>query len=292
MSKAKRFFSILVIFLMMFSLFAEEALEEVLPENTEYTESSENTDSQILETESSVVEVAEPEEDPYYAGWRITVPATVESSNRCEIGTFDGKKATVIMSSGLLSDAQLETVGRALDIAWAVPGLDVKLATVFVENDKNFRFVLYPSSLVYRSTQLLEYLPSGLTFTYNTALFYDIVLKVRDLVPRVTGAYVSPDDLVSALYKATIVPDLYMYDNDLVERVERLEKALLALSQKGFYAKPYQVDESLIQYVKNKYNENKNITKKDITAALKADGIKYKMSDIDTIFVILLGIYE
>ena len=67
---------------------------------------------------------------------------------------------------------------------------------------------------------------------------------------------------------------------------------MLALSQKGFYTKPYQIDESLIQYVKNKYNENKNITKKDIAAALKADGIKYKMSDIDTIFVILLGIYE
>ena len=72
MSKAKRFFSILVIFMMMFSLFAEDTLEEVLPENTEYTENLENSDAQIPETDIGNVEITE--EDPYYAGWKITVP--------------------------------------------------------------------------------------------------------------------------------------------------------------------------------------------------------------------------
>ncbi|MBO4731186.1 MAG: hypothetical protein J5597_00065 [Spirochaetaceae bacterium] len=289
MSKTKKLFFILIVFLLIHTVFAEELLEDVASTVVADTENSE-----YAAPESGEIPVEEPvvEENPFYEGWKITVPATLENSNRCEIGTYDGKKATVIMNSGLLTNVQLDAIGRALDAAWALPGLDVKLATVFAENDKNFRFVLYPSSLRYGNTQLVEYLPSGLTFSYNTALFYDVVLKVWDLVPRVTGAYVSPDDFVAALYKATIVPDLYMYDNDLVERVERLEKALLSLSTKSFFAKPYQIDESLIQYVKNMYNANKNITKKDVTAALKTDGIKYKMSDIDTIFVILLGIYE
>ena len=58
------------------------------------------------------------------------------------------------------------------------------------------------------------------------------------------------------------------------------------------YSKHYEIDPGLIQIVKKLYSENSNITKKEVTAWLKQQKIKYSQSDIDTIFVVLLGIYE
>lgn len=238
-----------------------------------------------------VEEIKEPEPEPY-EGWKISVPASADAPNVVEIATFDGKTASINVPGGLLTDMQVLYIGRSIDAIWTIPGLYIKQIYVYVESGGKFRFVFIPESFVYNEKELREFLPSGMTFSYDNSLYFDVVLKVDGLRPRVQGIYVSPEDFADSIYRATVVPDLYMYDNELSERVSRLEKALLALSSKGFYARPSVIDEGLIQFVKNMYNENKNITKQEVITELKNQKIKYSTHEVDTIFAVLLGIYE
>lgn len=230
--------------------------------------------------------------DPSYEGWRVSVAATAANPNRVEIATFAGRTASVTVPGGFLSDERLTAIGRALDATWNIPGLTVKQTSVYVETDRKFRFVIFPSSLIYEENELKDFLPSGITFVYDTSLIYDVVLKVNNVKPRVKGTFVSAEDFALLVYRATIFPDLYLYDNDLANRVERLEKAVLSLAPRGFYARPYSISPEVIQFVKNMYNENNNITKKEVIAALKEQKIKYASSDVDAIFAVLFGVYD
>lgn len=227
-----------------------------------------------------------------YKGWRLAENSSLENSNNLEIATFDGRTASIILESFFTSESQLKPIEKALDAVWKIPGMQSDKATVYVENESKFRFVLFPSSFVYKDIELCDYLPSGIAFSYDSSLIYDVALKVGDLLPHVTGAFVSEKDFAELLYRAATLPDLYVNDADLTARVERLEKALLALAPKALYSKPYEIDPELIQKVKILYIENNNITKKEIIARLKQQKVKYSQSDIDTICVVLLGIYE
>lgn len=232
------------------------------------------------------------QKDMPYRGWKIQETAENEKTNTVKIATFDGRTASIHIGDNSNADKILKSIGRALDAAWQIPGMKAEKAAVYVDDSAHFRFVIFPTSFVYKDINLCEYLPSGMAFSYDSSLVYDVVLKVGELMPRVTGILVSEKNLAELLYNAVIAPDIYMYDDNLTARVERLEKALLALAPKSMYSKPYEIDPGLIQIVKKLYSENNNITKKEVTAWLKQQKIKYSQSDIDTIFVVLLGIYE
>lgn len=227
-----------------------------------------------------------------YRGWKIKENSENEKTNVIEIATFDGRIASINIDDNLNLEKILKPIGRALDAAWEIPGMKADRAAVYVEDLSRFRLVVFPTSFVYKDINLCEYLPSGIAFSYDASLVYDVLLKVGDLMPRVTGIFISEKDLAELLYHAVIAPDVYVYDDSLAARVERLEKALLALAPKAMYSKPYEIDPELIQTVKKLYSENNDISKKEVIAWLKQRKIKYTQSDIDTIFVVLLGIYR
>ena len=232
------------------------------------------------------------QKDRPYKGWKIQETAENEKTNVVKIATFDSRIASIHIDENLDVEKILKSVGRALDAAWQLPGMKAEKAAVYVDDSAHFRFVIFPTSFVYKDINLCEYLPSGIAFSYDSSLSYDVVLKVGDVMPRVTGIFVSEKNLAELLYSAAVAPDIYMYDDNLTARVERLEKALLSLASKSMYSKPYEIDPGLIKIVKKLYSENNNITKKEVIAWLKQQKIKYSQSDIDTIFVVLLGIYE
>lgn len=232
------------------------------------------------------------QKDRPYRGWKIKENSENEKTNVIEIATFDGRIASINIDDNLNLEKILKPIGRALDAAWEIPGMKADRAAVYVEDLSRFRLVVFPTSFVYKDINLCEYLPSGIAFSYDASLVYDVLLKVGDLMPRVTGIFISEKDLAELLYHAVIAPDVYVYDDSLAARIERLEKALLALAPKAMYSKPYEIDPELIQTVKKLYSENNDISKKEVIAWLKQRKIKYTQSDIDTIFVVLLGIYR
>lgn len=232
------------------------------------------------------------QEDRPYRGWKIKEISENGKTNVTEIATFDGRIASIYIDESLDLEKIIKPIGRALDAAWEIPGMKAERAAVYVEDQSRFRLVVFPTSFVYKDINLCEYLPSGIAFSKDASLVYDVLLKVGDLMPRVTGIFISEKDLAELLYYAVTAPDIYVHDDNLSARVERLEKALLALAPEAVYSKPYEINPELIQIVKKLYSENNNISKKEVIAWLKQRKIKFSQSDIDTIFVVLLGIYK
>jgi len=213
------------------------------------------------------------------------------SENLYEGTREDGKNVSIFTHSELSSEL-LDKIKNCLNVAWNIPGIEGSKTSVNVEENSTFRFIVYPTALNYENLDLSKYLPVGISFYYDTALFYDVTLKVENLVPKITGAYISPKDLLSELKNVTISPDLYMSDDYILERIARLENAVMALSKKSVFSKIAEVDPALVFAIRSLYNENPNLTSKQILSILKEQGFTVSASDVSAVRLVFLGIID
>lgn len=219
--------------------------------------------------------------------WTITT----KSASVVEGTREDGKKVSIVSSSNISKDV-IKKITNCLDTVWSINGLKGVASTVNVEDNSKFRFVIHPTSLKYGEEELVVYLPSGMAFFYDNALFYDTVVKVGDVLPKITGAYISAKDYVEEIKNASVFPDLYLYDTYILARIEKVEKALMALSKKGIFSKPSEVSPEVVLAVRSLYNSNPDITQKEILSELKSQGISASAGDIAAVYMVYLGIIE
>jgi hypothetical protein len=197
----------------------------------------------------------------------------------------NGRSARVVSDSPLTGeDAAL--IGRCLDAIWAIPGLQGTEASVRAE-EHSFRFVVYPASFTYSGGDFASMLPSGLSFYYRTSLFYDVTLKVGGYSPKVTGAYISPDGFIKNLEAAAAMPELYMYDESVLQRLDRLEAALVAVLAKSV-PKSGVARETMLA-IAGARNANPAITPEETVSALKDQGIKTTVKEVSAVFIVLFG---
>lgn len=199
-------------------------------------------------------------------------------------------KECIIFSDITISSEMQELISNTLDVLWAIPGLSGTKSSVMVDSDNYFFFTIYPESLVYQEIELNDFLPSGLSFRYEYSLFYDATLKVDDYLPRITGAYVSPTGLLDQLYEVTIMPELYVHGDVLLERIARLESAVMALSKKSVFSQPKSVSDDIVLEVVAAYKKNPNITVSEVVSQLKEDGMAVAKKDVEAVFMVYLGI--
>ncbi len=201
-------------------------------------------------------------------------------------------KVVELFSNTRVTAEEITRIGTALNTIWAIPGLTGTRGRVNIEPGDYYHFILYPDSFIYNGIEFKDYMPSGLSFRYDSALFYDITLKVDDFLPRSSGAYVSPDDFLEQLYSVYILPELYLQGDVLLRRIERLESALMAISKKGLFSKSSEVKDEIVIAVVLLHNENPNITIKEATDALKEQGLDASKKDVEAVFMIYLGEFE
>jgi hypothetical protein len=197
----------------------------------------------------------------------------------------NGDRLARVISVEALKAADVELIGNCLNTVWAIPGIAGKDASVRMEGS-GFRLVINPTALVYRGDDLVSKLPGGLGFYYLSGLFYDVTLKVDSFSPKVTGTYVSPDDFLKQLSAAILRPEMYMYDDALLRRVERLEAALMAVIKKS--SAGISVTPEFITAVLSISNEQPGIGAKEITALLKARGIKTNVKEVRAVLMVLV----
>lgn len=212
-------------------------------------------------------------------------------ANQVTLSRDDGKVATAITTTELSLES-VAKIGSALNAAWSMPGLKADKASVQVDTIDSFRFVIYPTEFKYQDIDLKSYLPSGIAFQYNTTLFYDIVLKVKDVMPKISGAYISPDDVLKLMREATIMPERFMSDMNIQERLQKLENAIMAISKKGLFKKASSVSDEVVLAIRSLYNENPKITRDEAAEYLKSQGIEASSSDINAVFMVHLGNIE
>ncbi len=219
--------------------------------------------------------------------WRVVSAETAKT-----VLTDGSGRTCDVFSDAELSGDSVELIGNCLSAIWALPGLTGTEAKVKSDAAGFLHFIIYPESLSYKNVELRDLLPSGLSFKYDTTLFYDVTMKVGNLAPRVAGTYVSPENFLEQLYAASVMPELYLYDSNLLDRVARLEQTLMAISKKGLFSKPAQVDSDIVLAVRNLYNQNPEISVKEATSLLKQQGIAASAADIQAVFMVYLGKFE
>ncbi|MDR2794035.1 MAG: hypothetical protein LBB61_10315 [Treponema sp.] len=196
-----------------------------------------------------------------------------------------GRTASVI-SAAALGRSDIAAIGSSLNTVWAIPGLKGTDASARLDSD-GFRLVAYPTSFIAGGRDLMPFLPSGLSFYFRTSLFYDISLKVNDFIPKVTGAYVSPEGLIRHVSAAILIPEMYLYDQSLMERIERLENALMAALKKA--GPTSGVSSEIVRAVANICNENPGITPEAALKELKTRKFKTSIKEVRAVYFVLFG---
>jgi hypothetical protein len=197
----------------------------------------------------------------------------------------NGRTASVI-SAAALSKGDIAAIGNSLNTVWAIPGLRGTEASVRLDSD-GFRLVAYPTSFVSEGINLMPFLPSGISFYFRTSLFYDISLKVNNFIPKVTGAYISPEGLIRHVSAAILMPEMYLYDQSLLERIERLENALMAALKKA--GPTSGVSSEIVLAVANICNENPDITPEAVLKELKTRKFKTDIKEVRAVYFVLFG---
>ncbi|MDR0785659.1 MAG: hypothetical protein LBE74_07245 [Treponema sp.] len=195
-----------------------------------------------------------------------------------------------VVSANELNDADARVVGASLNAVWAIPGMRGTESSAYMDEkgDGGFRLVVYPESFTNGGEELSGYFPSGMAFYYHTSLFYDISMKVGDFMPKVTGAFVSPDGLIKHVSAAILMPEMYMFDQSLLGRIDRLEKALVAALAKS--APKTGVSPETTLAVLNEYNANPNQNAEAVFAALKKKGLKTNVKEVRAVLWTYFGI--
>ncbi|GMO40154.1 MAG: hypothetical protein Ta2F_16270 [Termitinemataceae bacterium] len=201
----------------------------------------------------------------------------------------DNERTAHVISPQELDETEILLISSNLNTIWGIPGLTGKKSNISVSNDGQLRIVIYPESLNYLETDYTPNLPGGIGFYYNTALFYDVTLKVREYIAKVNGIYISPQDFLKRIALAKMMPDRFLYGDRILARVDRLEKIVLALCAKYPVAK--QIDPSLIVAAVSLYNSNPDILPKDAVKQLTASGIKTNLREVKAIFQVMIGIF-
>ncbi|MDR1073145.1 MAG: hypothetical protein LBL45_05655 [Treponema sp.] len=212
-----------------------------------------------------------------------------EIQGRTEVVTVlagQGGRSVNVVSATALGKNDIAAIGNSLNTVWAIPGLEGVEASVRLDSD-GFRLVVYPTSFRSEGRDLMPFLPSGLSFYFRRSLFYDISIKAGDFIPKVTGAYISPEGLLRHISAAILMPEMYLYDQSLVERVERLENALMAALKKS--APTSGVPSETVLAVANIYNENPGISPEETLKILKARKFKTDIKEVRAVYFVLFG---
>lgn len=212
-----------------------------------------------------------------------------QNSNITTIINSQGKKALII-STQILLDENLQKIYNVLDTIWAISELQGTQASIKIESNARFHLVIYPTELTVNSVSLLPYIPSGLSFYYDNSLFYDVSLKVNDMMPKVKGAYIDSTDFLEQLLLATKMPEWFMSDTHLQNRIALLEKTLIAILNKNWSGKPVPVADEIIKKIIGYYGENPLITEEETLQKLKSEGYQTNLKEIKAVFIVYFGI--
>ncbi|MDR0706550.1 MAG: hypothetical protein LBF60_01555 [Treponema sp.] len=197
-----------------------------------------------------------------------------------------GRRTVSVISAMALEKADIAVIGNSLNTVWAIPGLEGVEASVRLDSD-GFRLVVYPTAFRSEERDLMPFLPSGLSFYFRMSLFYDISIKAGDFIPKVTGAYISPEGLMRHISAAILMPEMYLYDQSLVERVERLENALMAALKKS--APTTGISSEIVLAVANIHNENPGISPEETLKKLKERKFKTNIKEVRAVYFVLFG---
>jgi len=232
---------------------------------------------------------------------------TVESE------TAKGEKVTIVLKDGA---GKGFTVTGAADMDEAVAGRilaarkvmdawqNIKIErAAFEQNNDVVDITVVPSEASYKGENLLEALPAGMWFSYTDALLYNFRMTRYNVFVRISGEYKDEAELLEKLLEAYKNPLAYSRKrdpeyllgrvNELTEALEKLQKASIAIANKGAFSSTLKpLDERAVKNVVRLKKENPKITVKEIQQSLEKDKTPLGEKEINLILGVFFNQFE
>lgn len=189
---------------------------------------------------------------------------------------------------------------------------------------KEMRFVLssgvievlvVPEELTTTSGKdILQYLPSGLSFSYIDSLQYNFRLKIQNLFVRIKGQYIKESEVLEKIQEAIKNPHGYIRKRDpeyFLRQLERLDKELdiarknnaqlreemeimrtgfMALVNEGFFSGPEMISQDKVDAVVRLKTEKPSIKAEEIQKKLEAQKMEVSSKEIRIILAAYFGV--
>ena len=166
----------------------------------------------------------------------------------------------------------------------------------FSIHNGTIEILINPSEFTYKDTNYLEYLSSGIYFTFSDDLYYNFRIAVDRVFVVIKGTYTDEASFNDKILSAIQDPRGYMKRRDpeyLLEQIESLETeqyrtrmALIAFIRK----KPMETE--LVNQIVAMKKENPSYTSKEIVEAFKEKEVKVSSTDIKIVLSIFFNEFE
>jgi len=190
----------------------------------------------------------------------------------------------MVTYTGELSDRNIRVIEKYNNDFRSWTSMKVKSIKFGVANDEIQVFVS-PENYVYNETNIMDYLPTGISFTYKVNLMYNFRIMVEKLFVPIRGIYIDEKSFSDKILSAIKDPITYINARDpeyLVERLDklnvefqRLRSAALAEANGNRL-----VDSHIVDLVLDIKSKNPSFTYKEIYTKIDKEKLAKTNSDV------------
>lgn len=219
------------------------------------------------------------------------------------------KKEFSVIYTNNISQDQENKILKAREIFLKWPQLEIK-QMIFTLSTATIEIWILPTSFETSFGDITPYMPSGMTFYFTDALFFDFRMKKEQFFFKMRGNYLSFENFISQIHKALenpfayirlYDPDYYLlkmeeYSQDLEKlkvlankqekELETLRNAVIYLHNSGFLSGSSAINQNTLKKVIDLKKANPKLSKADLKKELEKDKIKISSQEIDLIFAV------
>ena len=199
------------------------------------------------------------------------------------------------------SKKQINRVLEFLEYIYRLKFIKVS-AMRFVASPQSIQATVNSKSLTCSSKDYLSYVPTHMLFIYNNdnSLEYNFRIVVNNIFVRIKGIWdreeIEKNDLCAQLELAVKNPSLYLRKrdpeyllsllSDLEKKVKTLQRALLAMENKGFLGGNRSISETIILTVLKYKNQNPQAGLDEIMNILKEKNMQASKKEVKAILLV------
>jgi hypothetical protein len=156
------------------------------------------------------------------AGYTVQNPRTEGGLPTWDLRHDDGVSFSLSMAGGL-TDVRIGALNTIRENVFTLAGLEIRRARVVFTDDRAVAIVI-PRSYRIAGRDYADYLPSGMQFIVEDALFYDFRMLADNLALRINGQFIGEQQFADRIARAIDNPAGYIESTDPLFLSRRLDE--------------------------------------------------------------------
>jgi len=211
----------------------------------------------------------------------VVSESQTESQKNIVLSNVEGKQLTIIYNKEI-SESSIKNVLTLQEKFQALKTIQIEEITYTVA-EKNIDILIIPASYTYNNQNFIDYLSTGLFFTYTTTLNYNFRIVVDKIFVPIKGVFNNENALNNKILSAINDPQGFVNNRDseyLYERIKSIEMTLMKeISGKN-------IDEAIVIAVIKLKKDHPEYTYKEILNDLKDTNFKTSSSEVKAVLAV------